>query len=88
MRAPLGGCAHGLSRVRGDRPRERQVLELFVAGLEIGSIARHLGISKTVASRQVSGLHRFAGHAGPDETTPERLAAVWRRNRRGASARA
>lgn len=62
--------------VRVSRAIERQAMELFVAGLEMGSIARHLGVSKTVVSRLLSGQYRFALNAGADETTPELLAAV------------
>lgn len=51
-------------------------MELFVAGLEAGSIARHLGISKSAISRLLSGQYRFGALAGQDETTPELLASV------------
>lgn len=66
--------------VRITRTVERQCLEMFVAGLSLGQIGHHLGISKTVASRLVNGKYRFGPGAGADETTPQLIAAVTARH--------
>lgn len=66
--------------VRITRTVERQCLEMFVAGLSLGQIGHHLGISKTVASRLVNGKYRFGPGAGVDETTPQLIAAVTARH--------
>ena len=66
--------------VRVTRTVERQCLEMFVAGLSLSQIGRHLGISKTVASRLISGKYRFGPGAGRDETTPALVAAVTARH--------
>jgi hypothetical protein len=63
-------------RVKVNRTIERQAMELYVAGLESGSIARHLGISRGALSLLLRGQYRFSPSAGPDETTPELIAAV------------
>jgi hypothetical protein len=63
-------------RVKVNRTIERQAMELYVAGLESGSIARHLGISHGALSLLLRGQYRFSPSAGPDETTPELIAAV------------
>jgi predicted transcriptional regulator len=73
--APVGrGTIPGRPRVT--RAVERQVLELFVAGLSHGSIAQHMGISKPTVNQIIHGKYRFAPGAGEDETTPELIAAV------------
>lgn len=66
--------------VRVTRTVERQCLEMFVTGLSLSQIGRHLGISKTVASRLISGKYRFGPGAGRDETTPQLIAAVTARH--------
>ena len=66
--------------VRVTRTVERQCLEMFVAGLSLSQIGRHLGISKTVASRLISGKYRFGPGAGRDEATPQLIAAVTARH--------
>ena len=66
--------------VRITRTVERQCLEMFVAGLSLGQIGHHLGISKTVASRLINGKYRFGPGAGVDETTPQLIAAVTARH--------
>jgi len=66
--------------VRVTRTVERQCLEMFVAGLSLSQIGRHLGISKTVASRLISGKYRFGPGAGRDEITPQLIAAVTARH--------
>jgi predicted transcriptional regulator len=63
-------------RVKVNRTIERQAMELYVAGLETGSIARHLGISKSAVKKMLSGQYRFSPASGPDETTPALIAAV------------
>lgn len=68
-------------RPRITRAVERQALELFVAGLDHASIARHLGISVAAVSLLVNGKFRFAPGSGEDETTPELIAAVAARHR-------
>ncbi len=73
--APVGrGTIPGRPRVTS--AVERQVLELFVAGLSHGSIAQHMGISKPTVNQIIHGKYRFAPGAGEDETTPELIAAV------------
>lgn len=62
--------------VRISRATERQAMELYLAGLETTSIARHLGISKSAVKRMLNGQYRFSPAAGPDETTPTLIAAV------------
>lgn len=62
--------------VRVSRAIERQAMEMYVAGLATGSIARHLGISQAAVKKMLSGSYRFSPAAGVDETTPELLAAV------------
>lgn len=63
-------------RVKVNRTIERQAMELYVAGLETGSIARHLGVSKSAIKKMLSGQYRFSPASGPDETTPALIAAV------------
>lgn len=72
----VAACVGQAHTARVSRATERQAMELFVAGLEMSSIARHLGISKSAVSRLLSGQYRFACNAGADETTPELLSAV------------
>lgn len=62
--------------VRISRAIERQAMELYLAGLETTSIARHLGISKSAVKRMLNGQYRFSPAAGADETTPALIAAV------------
>jgi predicted transcriptional regulator len=63
-------------RVKVNRTIERQAMELYVAGLETASIARHLGVSKSAIKKMLSGQYRFSPASGPDETTPALIAAV------------
>jgi predicted transcriptional regulator len=63
-------------RVKVNRTIERQAMELYVAGLETSSIARHLGVSKSAIKKMLSGQYRFSPASGPDETTPALIAAV------------
>lgn len=74
--APQADDGWRVPTARISRAVERQAMELWVAGLGLPSIARHLGISKAAASMLLHGKYRFGPYAGRDETTPELLAAV------------
>lgn len=77
-RLPAAAAASRPGNPRITRAVERQALELYVAGLGLKSIARHLGISVAATSLLLRGMYRFAPGAGCDETTPELIAAVAR----------
>lgn len=83
--APLAPAARPWPRIT--RTVERQAMELYVAGLSVKQIARHLGISAAVASHLLNGKYRFPLNAGTDETTPELIAAVAARKAEEAQAR-
>lgn len=74
VRLPAG--AQSVHTARISRAVERQAMELWVAGLGLPTIARHLGISKAACSMLLHGKYRFGPNAGADETTPQLLAAV------------
>lgn len=58
------------------RQKERIALEMFVAGNDIASIGKHLGISRTTASLVLHGKYQFGPGAGLPECSPELIAAV------------
>lgn len=72
----LPAGAQSVHTARISRAVERQAMELWVAGLGLPTIARHLGISKAACSMLLHGKYRFGPNAGADETTPQLLAAV------------
>lgn len=83
--APLAPAARPWPRI--NRTVERQAMDLYVAGLSVKQVARHLGISVSVASNLLNGKYRFPLNAGADETTPELIAAVAARKAEEAQAR-
>jgi len=72
--APLPTVASSLLKM--NRARERQVLEMFVAGLTPTEIAKHFKVSRTLISLVVHGKYQFAPGSGAPECSPELIAAV------------
>lgn len=58
------------------RQKERIMLEMFVAGHDIASIGKHLGVSRTTASLVLHGKYQFGPGAGVPECSPALIAAV------------
>lgn len=58
------------------RQKERIALEMFVAGNDIASIGKHLGVSRTTASLVLHGKYQFGPGAGAPECSPALIAAV------------
>lgn len=58
------------------RQKERLALEMFVAGDDIATIGKHLGISRTTASLVLHGKYQFSLGSGAPECSRELIAAV------------
>lgn len=71
--APLPSVAASLKMTR---QKERLALEMFVAGNDIASIGKHLGVSRTTASLVLHGKYQFGPGAGAPECSGELIAAV------------
>lgn len=70
---PLPSVAASLKMTR---QKERLALEMFVAGSDIASIGKALGISRTTASLVLHGKYQFGPGAGAPECSPALIAAV------------
>ena len=62
--------------VRVTRRVEREVLEMFVAGIDYREIAHRLSISRAVVGTIVHGKYQFSRGAGRPECPPELIEAV------------
>lgn len=58
------------------RRLERQVFELFVAGMGQAAIGQQLRCSATVVNQMLHAKYRFSPDAGESEVTPELIASV------------
>lgn len=73
VQTPLPSVAASLKMTR---QKERIALEMFVAGNDIASIGKHLGVSRTTASLVLHGKYQFGPGAGSPECSGELIAAV------------
>lgn len=74
--APTFGRRTAGPLVTNTRRLERQVFELFVAGMGQAAIARELRCSGTAVNQMLHAKYRFSPDAGLPEVTPELIAAV------------
>lgn len=63
-------------RPKVNRTTEREIMQLFVAGMSNGQIRKELGVSTSTISQILSAKWQFADNAGEPECTPELLEAV------------